>query len=361
MSGLRSLGFCYLASASVFLLAATMAAHPDLDRTLRVQAAALTRRVAALAHQQDLTFFDAPYVSARLDIAADDDGPRVSIAIDPEPQQKPQPQQMAAAPVQSLVLPDLSPLPAPALPDIAAPQAPDVTPPDFAIAQDDVAAPVAAPAATRQAMARLKDSLTPEMLAHFELFLFVSKADKGPLAQRMYVFRKDAAGELTLAYDWAASTGREKPEISAIGHHTVTTTPQGFYELDPSRMYRAYHSTSWDQAMPYAMFFNWERQGLQTGLAIHAASGDDIARLGNRASAGCVHLSPEHAALLYNLIRSHYRGSVPRFAYNARTATSSNSGDFARDAAGDLKMADGYKVLIDIEDYGGDNVVAALF
>lgn len=360
MSGLRKLGFCYLASASVFVLAAALAAHPDL----RAQAVRLSRGLGVLAHQQDMAFFDAPYVSARLDLAADDGGPRVELAIAPAPDSEPQ--QLAAAPVQSLILPDLSPMPAPALPDIAAPRAPDVAAPAFTIAPDTVAKniappPVAATPAAQQAALRLKDSLTPEMLAHFELFLFVSKADSGPLAQRMYVFRKSAAGDLTLAYDWAASTGREKPEVSAIGRRTVTATPHGFYELDPARMYRSYHSTSWDQSMPYAMFFNWERQGLQTGLAIHAATGGDIARLGSRASAGCVHLSPEHAALLYGLIRDQYRGAVPRLAYDARTATSSNDGSFARDAAGELQMTDGYKVLIDIEDYGGGDRVAALF
>ena len=37
-------------------------------------------------------------------------------------------------------------------------------------------------------------SLTPEMRGHFDLFLYVSKADHGPLAQRMYVFQQAAAG-----------------------------------------------------------------------------------------------------------------------------------------------------------------------
>ena len=113
--------------------------------------------------------------------------------------------------------------------------------------------------------------------------------------------------------------------------------------------------------MPHSLFFNWERQGLQTGLAIHAATGDDIARLGQRASAGCVHLSPQNAALLYQLIRADYRGPVPRFAYNFDTQTMSNRGAFMHDAAGRLKMADGYRVLVDIEDYGGENLVASLF
>ena len=162
-------------------------------------------------------------------------------------------------------------------------------------------------------------------------------------------------------YDWAASTGRERSETSPRGVRTFTATPAGYYQLDPQRMYRAYHSASWDQDMPHSLFFNWEREGLQTGLAIHSATGDDIARLGQRASAGCVHLSPQNAAMLYQLIRADYRGPAPRFAYNTDTQTMSNRGTFMHDAAGRLKMADGYRVLVDIEDYGGENIVASLF
>ena len=85
-------------------------------------------------------------------------------------------------------------------------------------------------------------------------------------------------------------------------------------------MYWRYHSHAWNQSMPYAMFFSWEHQGEQTGVAIHAATGNDIDRLGSRASAGCIHLSPEHARELYNLIHADYRGPVPRFAYDRRAA-----------------------------------------
>ena len=56
--------------------------------------------------------------------------------------------------------------------------------------------------------------------------------------------------------------------------------PRGYYELDPGRMYARYHSHAWDQSMPYAMFFNWEHQGEQTGLAIHAASGERYRQAG---------------------------------------------------------------------------------
>ncbi|HEU0097087.1 MAG TPA: L,D-transpeptidase, partial [Rhizomicrobium sp.] len=275
---------------------------------------------------------------------------------------------------QLTILPDLSPESAPVPPDVhfASPQ---VAAPDIQIARGDDVRKLApdtpafripeppplslAPANDRGTIAarRLMASLTPEITQNFDLFLYVSKAERGPLAQRLYVFRKDA-GTLKLLYDWAASTGREQDEISPRGRHSFTATPKGFYELDPDRMYRRYHSYSWDQDMPHAMFFNWERQGVATGLAIHSASGDDIAKLGQRASASCVHLSPGNAETLFNLIKSEYRGQVPRFAYNADTQTMSNTGAFAHRRDGSLKMADGYRVLVNIEDYSGNAVTA---
>ena len=60
---------------------------------------------------------------------------------------------------------------------------------------------------------RLKQNLTPEMFANFSLFLYVSKAEDGPLAQHMYVFDKADSGDLTLKYDWPVSTGRERVEF----------------------------------------------------------------------------------------------------------------------------------------------------
>jgi lipoprotein-anchoring transpeptidase ErfK/SrfK len=208
---------------------------------------------------------------------------------------------------------------------------------------------------------RLKDRLTSEMLENFSLFLYVSKADSGPWAQRMYVFDKQPSGDLVLLYNWPVSTGREQVEFNPAGKQLVTDTPTGYYELDPHRAYEHYRSAEWGQPMPYAMFFNWVKNGNQTGLAIHAASGDDVARLGQRASAGCVHLSEDNARTLFTMIRSQYRGLAPRFAVDRRTGTMSNEGILLHDASGNVQMADGYKVLVFIEDYGGENVVAALF
>ena len=60
---------------------------------------------------------------------------------------------------------------------------------------------------------------------------------------------------------------------------------------------------------------------MQTGLAIHAATGDDIAKLGSRASAGCVHLAPENAATAVSIWSARIiAGAVPRFAYDDDTA-----------------------------------------
>lgn len=318
MSGLRTLALSYLASAMMFCLAAAYAAHPDPGGVLAGATARLWHTAKNFIAHQDAVLTD------RID-----GGPAVTIAIAPPPGD------LASATIT--ISPGLT-----APPPAAAPRS-------------------KAPARAIAVAERLKENLTPEMLQAFDLFLYVSKADRGPLAQRMYVFGKQPDGKLTLLYDWPASTGREKLEVSPRGRQSFTGTPHGYYQLDPARLFRQYRSYSWDQPMPYAMFFSWEREGRQTGLAIHAASGGDIALLGRRASAGCVHLSPENAGTLYSMIRGEYRGQVPRFAYDPRTRTMSNEGALMRGADGRLKMADGYKVLVQIEDYAGDNSVAALF
>jgi hypothetical protein len=387
MSALRILALSYLASASVFVVAATLIAHPQGA----AQLGAASREAAALIDKTawqpvaDFLFQPARDDTSVVRLALAPPGPndvrtlaRPRImpvqphAIAPVDDRITDPQFAAAA--QITILPDLSPESAPVPPDVhfAAPLMPRAIAPDIRIGRSGMPAqdipafripeppPLSImPAGDRGTLAgrRLMASLTPEMTQNFDLFLYVSKAERGPLAQRLYVFRKEG-GTLKLLYDWAASTGREQDEISPRGRHSFTATPKGFYELDPGRMYRRYHSYSWDQDMPHAMFFNWERQGMQTGLAIHSASGDDIAKLGQRASAGCVHLSPENAETLFKLIKADYRGPVPRFSYNAGTQTMSNTGAFAHRRDGSLKMTDGYRVLVNIEDYGGNAVTA---
>jgi lipoprotein-anchoring transpeptidase ErfK/SrfK len=254
---------------------------------------------------------------------------------------------------------------APSAPNFTlAPQAAQtVAPPRVQSVAPNAATPDHPPSAAEliQVEQHFRESLTSEMLANFELFLYVSKADTGSVGQRMYVFQKQSGGDLNLLYNWPVSTGREKVEFAPNGMKAPSFTPAGYFELDPQRMYLHHYSGQWDQPMPYAMFFNWENHGLQTGLAIHGASGDDIGLLGTRASAGCVRLAPENARLLFSLIKSDYKGLMPKFAYDKRTATMSNNGVLLHTTDGRVQMAEGYKVLVFIENYGGENVVAVLF
>lgn len=380
MSALRKLAVCFLVSASAFGLAAGLRAWPRFEDQARQFAAQFSAPGADLLAQAgqagrllqekilrpaadalaraDRAFLDAPDSNARVILALKAQGPADGRTL-------------AHVDLPKIERPGLVEAPrlATEIPLSIAPDLPRVLPEPHAAPKPVRAAqapqpsePLGTAALTpEQSRARnhLAAMLTPEMKDNFGLFIFVSKSVHGPLAQRMYVFAKEK-GALTLLYDWAASTGREKSETSPRGERTFTATPAGLYQFDPERMYRAYHSYNWDQDMPYAMFFNWQREGLQTGLAIHSATGNDIAKLGARASAGCVHLSPENARTLFNLVKSEYRGQVPRFAIDGND-TMSSKGKFSHRADGSLRMAQGYRVLIDIEDYngaGGDDAVA---
>jgi hypothetical protein len=219
-------------------------------------------------------------------------------------------------------------------------------------------------AASREVLAvqqRLRTGLRAGLFKYFELFLYVSKAVNGPLAQRMYVFQKSTHGDLDLLYDWPVSTGRDRTERNDQGVELLSFTPAGTFKLDPHRFYRSHVSSEWRQPMPFAMFFERVERGAPTGLAIHAATGDGIAALGTRASAGCVRLAPEAAETLYMLVRSRYRGLTPRFAVNHRSGTTNSNGIILHDARGRVELTEGYKALVMIENYGGENLVAAIY
>jgi lipoprotein-anchoring transpeptidase ErfK/SrfK len=371
----------YLVGASAFGVAIALQRNPDWGRaasragdstwaSLRQGAASANEHAVkpawAKVVEWDKQFFD--YIDPPKRIART--APKQSTKVASVPAAKMPVQHMPRVVVTKKVAPPPALRPAiseppPAQVATAEPQKPAMTlaPPeaqaDAPAALPDLKAP--SPAELTRVMVRLKDSLTSEMLENFELFLYVSKAQNGPWAQRMYVFKKQASGGLNLVYNWPVSTGREIVEFTPGGKRAPSFTPQGYYELDPDRMYRHHTSGQWGTPMPYAMFFNWQVGGLQTGLAIHAAHGTDMALLGQRASAGCVRLAPDNAAQLFNLIRTQYRGLAPRFAVDRRTATMSNQGLLMHDAQGRVQLADGYKVLVFIENYGGDNVVAAVF
>ena len=84
-------------------------------------------------------------------------------------------------------------------------------------------------------------------------------------------------------YTWKVSTGKANYD-----------TPAG--EFQAFRMERDHFSREWDDApMPYSIFFT------QEGHAIHGSF--DVKHLGRPASHGCVRLSKEHAAILWDLVK----------------------------------------------------------
>ena len=363
MSAIRKLSVIYLLCATAFSVAFAFDRHPALEQASRQTVAAGIEGIRS-------------YIVQPAQSVARESGEAVVAVVtgilNPSVAQAPIKARVAAAPPRAVVVPPKPAAIAPLQVHVAAPAPKFVTitparqlKPELALVPPppppSSANTAVSPAELVRVTMRLKENLTHEMLDNFSLFLYVSKADNGPLAQHMYVFAKDASGNLSMLYNWPASTGRELVEMAPNGTRQPSYTPQGYYQLDPERMYKTHYSGQWHQPMPFAMFFNWEQRGLQTGLAIHGASGVEIAQLGTRASAGCIRIAPQNAALLFNLIRAQYKGLAPRFAYDRRTASMSNDGVMMHDASGNLQLADGYKVLVFVENYGGENVVAALF
>jgi len=205
---------------------------------------------------------------------------------------------------------------------------------------------------------RLFEAVPQEIEGYFDLFMYVSKSNRGPLAQRMFVFQRDADGKIIPYAEWRVSTGREKIEI----HHEKkirTTTPEGIFMLDPERFHERYFSRAWDNApMHYAMFYDLQNNGNMSGLAIHAAaSKSKIRRLGKRDSAGCVRLAPGHAKELFFKIKNTTKGRVPSLAINERGSTD-RWGRVEKAADGTLLLQDGYRAILLVENYDGrDEVV----
>jgi hypothetical protein len=91
-------------------------------------------------------------------------------------------------------------------------------------------------------------------------------------------------------YVWPVSTGRPGYD-----------TPNGAFKIN--RMDADHFSQEWDNApMPHTMFFDLH------GHAIHGFF--DVKHLGLAVSHGCVRLSPEHAATLFELVKAEGMAST---------------------------------------------------
>jgi len=136
------------------------------------------------------------------------------------------------------------------------------------------------------------------------LFLFTSSAEAEVhihidlSTQSMHV---DSDGG---SYTWAISSAR-------AGY----VTPRGNFK--PQSLQRMHYSKKYHMSpMPYSIFF-------AGGYAIHGTY--ETRWLGHPASHGCVRLSPQHAAILYQLVKTEgakitITGSPPHRAYYASRA-----------------------------------------
>jgi lipoprotein-anchoring transpeptidase ErfK/SrfK len=200
---------------------------------------------------------------------------------------------------------------------------------------------------------RIKARIPEDMRQFFDLYLYVSKAEKGSWAQRMHVMARQPDDSLALVHTWMVSTGKEEMMKNPHGVTMNTDTPEGFFRLDRGRFFVDYTSYQWKAPMPYAMFFDWQIEGRRSGLAIHGTGPDEDEMLGQRASKGCIRLSPENAEQLFKLITENYAGRVPQFKIDPATGTQSTNGLMRRDAMGRILTKRGYRVLVVIENYGG--------
>jgi lipoprotein-anchoring transpeptidase ErfK/SrfK len=120
----------------------------------------------------------------------------------------------------------------------------------------------------------------------------VSLLGMAPARAEIVITVDKSAQRLTVAvdgfqrYQWPVSTAR-------MGYRT----PNGTYT--PQRLERKWFSRVYDWSpMPFSIFFNG-------GYAIHGSY--EIKRLGSPASHGCIRLHPEHAEILFDLVKDHVR------------------------------------------------------
>ena len=113
----------------------------------------------------------------------------------------------------------------------------------------------------------------------------------------------------TQRYDWPVSTGRPGYD-----------TPDG--DFKPNRMDADHFSQEWDNApMPHAIFIDLK------GHAIHGFF--DVKHLGLPVSHGCIRLSPDHAATLFDLVKQQTMANT-KVVITGRTPNG-DTGPVARD------------------------------
>lgn len=206
----------------------------------------------------------------------------------------------------------------------------------------------ALPDEVQLAQVRMFEAVPAEIEPYFDLFLYVSKAREGALAQRMYVFERGFDRMVYPIAQWLVSTGRERRE------KYFTTTPVGLYKFDRDRLFEYWWSRRWQAAMPYTMFLDFVVGQGKAGIAVHGTTPNHFAELGTRASGGCIRLHPEHAQALLRLMKGGaFDGMVPVFAWDNIGNRTDRKGAVVYDKSGAILLQKGLKVLLYVEDFDG--------
>jgi len=167
--------------------------------------------------------------------------------------------------------------------------------------------------------------------------------------------------DLTLLHDWPVSTGRETMERDNNGVLTSTATPVGYYQLDPKRFYRKYTSSQWGKPMPNSMFFDWMVRGIRRASPFTACRIRRKSLPLAHARAGGAFISRRKRPRTCSISFYVTTGAWCRVLPTTETPKSvSNTGKLARDESGGLRMFAGYKALVVIENYGGQDLMSEL-
>lgn len=197
---------------------------------------------------------------------------------------------------------------------------------------------------TQPITSRIATRLPADFVRYFDLVLYVNKATDGAWAQTMFVFRRDANGGLGFVESFPVSTGRERRE------QYFTHTPEGIFEIDSERMFTMAHSGKWHGApMPHAMFLDYSYRTVKSGVALHAAVGKAVDRLGNRDSGGCIRMPPDKAAALFDQLQNGYVGQVPTLVFDEDAGTTNRRGLMVKDRTGNAVLKPGRKVVVVVD------------
>lgn len=149
-----------------------------------------------------------------------------------------------------------------------------------------------------------------QVISDNRVVIVINKAKAGAGAQTLKLFENGVE-----VMKIKVSTGKEERVVSTSGRTYVSTTPMGFFR--PTKMYTDYLSYTWNAPMPNAVFFIG-------GIAIHATGTSNYAKLGTRASGGCVRTTLEDSKKIRELVMESGKGSAPGNYVIAREAAGRN-------------------------------------